>query len=100
METLIQQSHIVRTPGTLGGKPRIAGHRISVAHVAIWHLHQGYSPDEICFNYGLTLGEVYAALAYYYDNREAIERSIAEEAAFAAEMKAKNPSRLAQRLRG
>src|SRR4029450_12500399 len=29
--------HVVVTPGVCGGKPRIAGHRIKVAHVAAWH---------------------------------------------------------------
>jgi len=29
--------HIVSTPGVLGGKPRIAGHRISVQDIMVWH---------------------------------------------------------------
>jgi uncharacterized protein (DUF433 family) len=32
--------HIVITPGTCGGKPHIAGHRIKVSHVAILHEQQ------------------------------------------------------------
>jgi uncharacterized protein (DUF433 family) len=38
---------IVRTPGTCGGKARIAAHRIRVLDVVAWHEHQGMSPDEI-----------------------------------------------------
>jgi hypothetical protein len=34
--------HIVLTPGTCGGKPRIAGHRIRVQNIAIWHERLGY----------------------------------------------------------
>ena len=29
--------HIEITPGVCGGKPRIAGHRIKVQDIAVWH---------------------------------------------------------------
>jgi uncharacterized protein (DUF433 family) len=32
---------IERTPGVCGGKACIAGHRISVLDVVVWHEHQG-----------------------------------------------------------
>lgn len=38
----------------------------------------GRSADEIAAEYDLTLGDVYAALAYYFDHREEINRSIDE----------------------
>jgi uncharacterized protein (DUF433 family) len=58
--------HIEITPGTCGGKPRIAGHRIKVQDIVIWHERMGMSPDEIVSNYpSITLSDVYAALAYY-----------------------------------
>ena len=41
------EERIVSTPGTCGGKPRIAGHRIKVADVAVWYERMGLSPDEI-----------------------------------------------------
>jgi hypothetical protein len=40
--------HIVATPDTLGGKARIAGRRISVEDIAIWHVRLGKTVDEIC----------------------------------------------------
>lgn len=91
--------HIVATPGVLGGKPRIAGHRISVQDVAIWHERMGKSVDEIATEYGLTLGEVYAALSYYHDHREAIDTSIRDGAAFVAELRQRSPSKLVERRR-
>src|SRR5687768_14645382 len=91
--------HIVATPGVLGGKPRIAGHRISVQDVAIWHERMGKSVDEIATEYGLTLGEVYAALSYYHDHREEIDASIRDGAAFVAELRQRSPSKLAERRR-
>jgi uncharacterized protein (DUF433 family) len=61
---------IVSTPGACAGKPRIAGHRIKVADVGIWYERMGMSPDEIVSTWpSLTLSDVHAALAYYYDHR-------------------------------
>jgi uncharacterized protein (DUF433 family) len=92
--------HIVSTPGAMGGKSRIAGHRISVQDVAIWHERMGKSVDEIASEYDLTLDEIYAALAYYHNHREEIEASIRAGAAFVEEMKKNHPSKLAGELRG
>lgn len=92
--------HIEITPGVCGGKPRIAGHRIRVEDIAIWHERMGMSPDEIVYHYPtITLADVYAALAYYYDHLEEIRQQIQEDEAEALEMKAKTPSLLQQRLR-
>lgn len=63
--------HIEITPGICGGKPRIAGHRIRVQDVVIWHEHLGMSLDEIVYHHpSITLADVYAALTYYYDHIE------------------------------
>jgi uncharacterized protein (DUF433 family) len=91
---------IVSTPGTCGGRPRIDGHRIKVEDVAIWHERMAMSPDEIVSAYPtLTLSEVHAALAYYYENREQIDADILEGQRFVEEMRAKAPpSLLKQKL--
>src|SRR5947209_18729720 len=83
--------HIEITPGIAGGKPRIAGHRITVQNVAIWHERLGQSADEIATEYELTLGDVYAALAYYFDHRQEIDRTIAQDAAFVDELRPNTP---------
>lgn len=98
MTTQSLDRHIVATPGTLGGKPRIAGRRISVEHIAIWHDYLGKTVDEICAEYDLSLAEVHAALAYYYDHRIEIEQRIKETDAFVKALRASSPSILAQRL--
>ncbi len=98
MTTGTSTQHIVATPGVLGGKPRIDGHRISVQDVAIWHERMGKSVDEIATEYGLTLGEIYAALSYYHDHREEIEASIRAGSALVEEMKRRHPSKLAEKL--
>jgi uncharacterized protein (DUF433 family) len=98
METKSLDQHIEVTPGVAGGKPRIAGHRITVQNVVIWHERMGKSADEIAAEYDLTLANVYAALAYYFDHRAEIDRSIAEGEAFAEELRQRTPSNLQQML--
>jgi len=44
-------------------------------------------------------GQVYSALAYYHDDFREIRQQIAEDEAFAMEMKAKTTSLLQQRLK-
>jgi uncharacterized protein (DUF433 family) len=83
--------HIVSTPGVAGGKPRIDGHRITVQNIAIWHDHMGMSVDEIASGYRLTLGQIHAALAYYYDHLSEIETSIRADEAFIEELKQRQP---------
>jgi len=92
-ETLERRIEI--TPGVVGGKPRIAGHRITVQNVAIWHEWLGRTADEIATEYDLTLADVHAALAYYYAHHEKIDRSIRESERFAEALRARTPSKLA-----
>jgi uncharacterized protein (DUF433 family) len=82
-------SHIEVTPGTCGGKPRIAGHRIRVQDIVLW-TEEGRSADEIVAEFSqLSLADVYAALAYYHDHREQIDQDIREDAEFFERMKEK-----------
>lgn len=63
------------------GKPRISGTRITVEDVAEMNLKLGMSLIEIAGIYDLSLAQVYAAMAYYFEHREEIEGRIAEEEA-------------------
>ena len=98
MSAEVAFQHIVSTPKVAGGKPRISGHRITVQNIVIWHEQMGYSVDEIATQYDLTLSEIYSALAYYYDHKEEIDRSIEQGEAFADTLRQKSPSLLAQKL--
>ena len=75
MDKVIKYEHIEVTEG---GRTWVGGHRIRVEHI-FWYMESGMSVDEIVENFTLTHGEVYAALAYYYDHREEIEARIAKE---------------------
>ena len=68
--------YVTRTPGVCGGRPCIAGHRITIELIGI-HAQHGDSADDIVSTYHtLTLVEAHAALAYYYDNKQQIDQDI------------------------
>lgn len=93
--------HISSKPNVCGGKPCIAGTRIRVQDVYVWHELQGHSADEIVSRFEhLTMAGVYAALSYYWDHRDEIQRQMQEESDFVAQMKQKHPSPLKEKLAG
>ncbi len=73
------------------GKPKIAGTRINVEHIMAAHVYGGLSAEAIAQAYPpLTLGEIYMALAYYYDHKEAIDHQIEAGRRFAEEMQSRH----------
>jgi uncharacterized protein (DUF433 family) len=99
--TAVISEHIEITPGVCGGKARIAGHRIRVQDVVVWHEQMGMSPDEIVSRYPtITLADVYAALTYYHDHFEEIRQQMRESDALVQELQSKIPSKVQQKLRG
>jgi uncharacterized protein (DUF433 family) len=91
--------HIQITPGICGGKPRIAGHRIRVQDIVIWYEHLNMAPDDIVYHHpSITLADVHAALAYYYDHLEEIRQDIRQSATFTQELAAQTPSILQRKL--
>jgi uncharacterized protein (DUF433 family) len=86
------------TPDVRGGKPRIAGRRITVADVAIAYLRLKQSLVSIAQDYELSLASVHGAMAYYYDHQAQIDLSIAESAAFADQLQQHRRSPLDQKL--
>ena len=97
MMTQVLNRYIAITPGVAGGKPRIAGHRITVQNIVIWHEQMGKSVDEICTEYALPLAEVSAALAYAVDHRDEIDQRIADSHAFIQALRQRSPSRREQK---
>ena len=99
--TAIVSKHIEITPGVCGGKPRIAERRIRVQDIAMLYEDRGMTPDEIVedFSPSITLSDVHAALAYYYDHIDEIRQQIRESKRFVDEMAAQTPSLLQQKLK-
>lgn len=87
--------HIEITPGTCGGRPRIAGHRIRVQDVVFWHERQGQTVAAIVATYpGITPADVHAALAYYHDHIEEIHEAFRRDEEFLRDLQASQPSLL------
>jgi uncharacterized protein (DUF433 family) len=71
--TIVAKPHISADAAICGGKPCIAGTRIRVQDIYVWHELQSKSADEIVAEFPhLTHADVYAALSYFWDHRETI----------------------------
>ncbi len=74
--TILTIEHIVSDPDIRFGKPHIAGTRLCVQDIVIAHLINDSSLDWVMEQFDLTLGQIYAALSYYYDHRAEIDESV------------------------
>jgi uncharacterized protein (DUF433 family) len=63
------------------GNARIAGHRIKVQHIAELKQVHSYTPEQLQAEAypHLSLSQIHAALAYYYDHQERIDKQIKED---------------------
>lgn len=96
---LVSREHIEIASNMRSGKPRIVGTRIAVEDVAAMNLKLGYSLIEIAGKYDLSLASVYAAMAYYFDHRDEIDRRTADEDELVKGLKQNHSSRLQEKLR-
>lgn len=86
---------ILKSPEICGGRACIAGHRIRVMDIVVWNQMRGYSPDEIVGMFpGISLGDVHAALTYYFHNRQEIDEDFASDEKAAKELLSKHPSKV------
>ena len=91
---------IVRRQGVCEARGCIAGHRVRVLDVVVWHEHQGMTPDEIVSHVPtISLGDVHAALAYYFDHIEEVQEEMRVERALAEEFRRYHHSLLETKLR-
>jgi uncharacterized protein (DUF433 family) len=70
--------HVVRRPGVVGGRPRIAGTRLPVWQIAN-AVRMGDTVDDLLAAHpGITAAAVHSALAYYWDHQAEIDAEIDE----------------------
>ncbi len=81
--TTLNITHIVSDPAHRGGRPRIAETGITVQNV-VEDLAGGWTVETIADQFDLTLGQIYAALSYYHDHKDEIDRAIEADKAFNA----------------
>jgi uncharacterized protein (DUF433 family) len=95
----IVYTHIVKQPGYCGGKAAIDDTRVRVNNVA-WLHKKGQTPGQILESYpDLSLGQVHAALAYYYDHVDEIEAELARDDEAEADFERSKAEALAERAR-
>ena len=71
------------------GRPHIAGTKMRVSQIAIERGVHDYSPEDILESHPhLTLAQIHAALAYYYENKAEIAAEIETSVRFAESSRA------------
>ena len=95
--SIIMQEYIAIDPKIRAGRPIIAGTGIRVMDIVALKNYHTYSIEAIAENYGLSLAQVHAALAYYYDHQTEIDNALIDDDNFiqqAKEAKIGNPNPL------
>ena len=75
MTTLTLEGLITKDPEIRGGRPVIAGTGVTVRTI-VGYYKLGLTPEETADQMDLDLASVYAALAYYYLNKDELEADI------------------------
>ena len=85
---------IWRRPGCRGGRATLIGRGLQVKFIVAAYLDEEHypSPETIAQHYAATLPQVYAALAYYYENKSEIDEEIAAEQHFNDLLDAQGPA--------
>jgi uncharacterized protein (DUF433 family) len=83
------------------GVARIAGKRTKVIQIVMDKMAYHWTPEEIQAQHPhLTLAQIHAAFAYYYDHKAELDAQIEEDSRLAEEMRAQaGPSPIAAKLR-
>jgi uncharacterized protein (DUF433 family) len=96
----VDKPHITKTPGVCGGRACIAGHRVRVVDIVLWHEMRRLSAQDIVAEFpGITLADIHAALAYYFDHREEIESEFRKDEEWARWAEANCPSLIPPELK-
>ena len=76
--------------------PRTINRNVKVRMIAQKHLIAGETVNDIAEHYEITLSDVYAALAFYYDNKEAFDEKDRENDAIIQQLKPESEAHLAR----
>jgi uncharacterized protein (DUF433 family) len=67
--------------------PIIAGTNMKVVELVVERIAYGWSPEELHFQHSyLTLGQIYSALAYYWDHQEELDRDMERRLQFVTQI--------------
>lgn len=78
--SILNISEIVSDPKIRGGRPVVAGTGLTVMNIVLTHTTGDHlSAEEIAQHYDLSLGQVYAALAYYHLHQAELDEALRHE---------------------
>ena len=87
LDTVQTLNLIAINPQVRKGRPYILGSTVTVSDVVIARLYHKQDADGIAGWYNLSLSQVYAALAYYYEHQALIDEQIRQQIQRAKELK-------------
>ncbi len=87
MNTIQSINLIATNPQVRGGRPCIAGTGLRVIDIVMASIFHDRTPGEMAADYSISLAEVHAALAYYYQHKEALDEDIRQQVAIARQHK-------------
>lgn len=79
METIQSINLIASNPNVRNGRPYIVGTTVTVADVAIVKIFHRQDEDGLAAWFGLSLAQVHAALAYFYEHRAEMDEQIRQQ---------------------
>jgi len=74
----------------------IVGTRITIEDIVAMYVINESPIDWITEEFGLTYAQIYAALSYYYDHKEAVDRAMDETEALASKIGLNSQAHLVQ----
>jgi uncharacterized protein (DUF433 family) len=100
MQTILSIDLITTDAAVRNGRPCIAGTALRVTDVAMAHLYHQRTADQVVADYELTLAQVHAALAYYYQHKAELDADIRSQVLTARQVKEQNGGGQASLLPG
>ena len=79
MKTIESINLIYRDPEIRGGRPCVVGTGLRVIDIVMAMQFGDRTPDQLASDYDISLAQVHAALAYYYENKAEIDDDIRED---------------------
>jgi uncharacterized protein (DUF433 family) len=85
--TVLSIDIIVSDPSIRRGRPIIAGTTLMVQDVAAHYRYRKYTPEELAAELQISLTQVFAALAYYFEHQAEIEAQLAADLEYGRQAK-------------
>lgn len=100
MQTILSIDLIATDAEIRSGRPCVSGTGLRVTDIVMAHLYHQRTADQIAADYELTLAQVHAALAYYYQHKAELDADIRGQVLAARQFKERNGGGQASLLPG